>query len=131
MRRAGDVIASSFKQMGPIFKVRKHWVEIAGEVLASHTEPVLIKSKVLHILCDSPAWAQQISILSSALTAQVRKHTGIKLDKVEGRFGIVRSVPERKRSARNPVKLDIDIEDINRIQDPELARAMKSLIIPE
>lgn len=131
MRRAGEVIATSYKQFGPIFKVREHWTEIAGEVLAAHVEPVFIKNKVLHVLCDSPAWAQQIGILSKTITAQVKRITGLKLEKVEGKFGMVRKRPELKKSPRVFMKPDIDPGDIDKIKNPDLARAIRNLIYPE
>ena len=45
MRRIGDVLAGQNRQIGQVMKIRSKWAEIAGEVLASHTEPVLIRNR--------------------------------------------------------------------------------------
>ncbi len=126
MRRVGDVLARSNRQMGQVLKIRGRWTEIAGEVLSAHTEPVVVKAKVLQVLCDSPAWAQQVGIMSATLLAQIRKIAGVTLTNVEGRFGMVRRPP-----ARTPVRPvvgrpDIDQADIDRIRDRDLAAAVRA-----
>jgi hypothetical protein len=128
MRRAGEIIATRYKVFGQIFKVRENWKEIAGEVLAAHVEPVFIKNKVLHVLCDSPAWVQQIGILSSAITTQVKSVVGIRVEKVEGKFGMAQRIPPRQKALRVFKKPDIDPEDILKVKDPELAKAIRQLM---
>lgn len=131
MRRIGDVLANQNRQIGQVMKIRNRWTEIAGEVLASHTEPVVIKNKVLHVLCDSPAWAQQVGLLSGAIEEQIRKITKIRNLKVEGRFGMVRKIQPRKRTVLPIGRPDIDPRDIDRIRDPELARVIRQLAAGE
>ncbi|HOS97949.1 MAG TPA: DUF721 domain-containing protein [Deltaproteobacteria bacterium] len=126
MRRVGDVLARSNRQMGQVLKIRSRWTEIAGEVLSAHTEPVVVKAKVLQVLCDSPAWAQQVGILSATLQEQVRKIAGVTLTKVEGRFGMVRRPPARKPVRPAVTRPDIDPADIDRIRDRSLAAAVRA-----
>lgn len=131
MRRIGDVLANQNRQIGQVMKIRSRWTEIAGEVLASHTEPVVVKNKVLHVLCDSPAWAQQVGLLSGAIEEQIRKITKIRNLKVEGRFGMVRKIQPRKRTVLPIGRPDIDPRDIDRIRDPGLARVIRQLAAGE
>jgi predicted nucleic acid-binding Zn ribbon protein len=112
--------------MGQVLKIRSRWTEIAGEVLSAHTEPVVVKAKVLHVLCDSPAWAQQVGILSTTLLEQIRKITGVTLTRVEGRFGMVRRPPDRKPARPALTRPDIDPADIDRIRDSDLAAAVRA-----
>jgi hypothetical protein len=131
MQRIGEVIGTRYKQIGQIMRIRQRWHEIAGEVLAAHAEPVVIKNKVLHVLCDSPAWAQQIGILSTTIASQVRKIAGIHVEKVEGRFGMASRMQERQKTPRKSGKPAIDPEDVDKVKDPELAKAIRTLIEPE
>lgn len=128
MRRIGEVIGTKYKQIGQVMRIREGWHEIAGEVLAAHAEPVVIKNKVLHVMCDSPAWTQQIGILSPKLTSQIKEIAGIRVEKVEGKFGMVQKVPQRGKTPRIFKKLNIDPEDVNKVKDPELAKAIRQLI---
>ena len=127
MRRIGDVLAGQNRQIGQIMKIRGKWAEIAGEVLASHTEPVLIRNRVLHVLCDSPAWAQQVGLLSGAIEEQVRKIVKVRVHSVEGRFGMARRTAPRKRTVPPVRRPAIDPKDIDKIRDPGLASAIREL----
>ncbi len=108
--------------------VRHNWNEIAGEVLSDHTEPVVIKKKVLLVMCDSPAWAQQIGMLTKILEKQIKDITGIKIQKVEGKFGHVQKPPQKGRAKRVVKKPDIDPKDMKWLKDPKLAEAVRELI---
>ncbi|HNS91087.1 MAG TPA: DUF721 domain-containing protein [Deltaproteobacteria bacterium] len=131
MRRIGDVLANQNRQIGQVMKIRAQWTDIAGEVLAAHTDPVAIKHKVLQVLCDSPAWAQQVGLLSRTIEEQVRKITRVKIEKIEGRFGMARKAPPRKRTVQAIGRPDIDPRDIDKIRDPKLARVVRELATGE
>lgn len=128
MRRIGEVLGTGYKQISRIIKIRAKWSEIAGEVLAAHAEPVVIKNKVLHLMCDSPAWAQQAGMLSPALTAQIKKISGIRVEKVEGKFGHVQKMPKKSRQPLILNAFNIDPEDVNKVKNPELAHVIRQLI---
>lgn len=127
MRRIGDILAGQNRQIGQIMKIRRFWTEIAGEVLAAHTEPVVIKNRTLLVLCDSPAWAQQVALLSRVIRDQVGAVTGVMLQKVEGKFGMAGRIPSRERTVHALVRPDIDPRDIEKLRDPDLARAVRAL----
>ena len=128
MQRLGDILARSNEQIGQIMIVRLNWKEIAGKVLSVHTEPVVIKKKILVVMCDSPAWAQQIGMLTKVLEKQIKDITGIKIQKVEGKFGHVRKYPQKGKAIRVVKKPDIDPEDMKWLKDPKLADAVRELL---
>jgi hypothetical protein len=128
MQRLGDILARSNEQIGQIMMIRQQWKEIAGEVLSVHAEPVVIKKRVLMVMCDSPAWAQQIGMLTKALEKQIKDITGIKIQKVEGKFGHVPKHPQKGKIIRVVKKPDIDPEDMKWLKDPKLADAVRELI---
>ena len=128
MRRIGEVLGTGYKQISRIIKIRAKWSEIAGEVLAAHAEPVVIKNKVLHLMCDSPAWVQQAGMLSPALPAQIKKISGIRVEKVEGKFGHVQKMPKKSRQPLILNAFNIDPEDVNKVKNPELAHVIRQLI---
>ncbi|HQG33191.1 MAG TPA: DUF721 domain-containing protein, partial [Deltaproteobacteria bacterium] len=90
MQRISDILDRKYKGFSRIIKVRNLWTEIAGEVLASHSEPVQIKGKTLWVLCDSPAWVQQVDILSLTLIPRIRQVAGTKIESIEARFAVKR-----------------------------------------
>jgi hypothetical protein len=128
MQRLGDILARNNEQIGQIMLVRQKWKEIAGEVLSVHTEPVVIKKKVLLVMCDSPAWAQQIGMLTKILEKQIKDIIGIKIQKVEGKFGMVRTTPQKAKTIRVIKKPDIDPADMKWLKDPRLIEAVRELI---
>lgn len=127
MRRIGDIIAGQNRQIGQVMMIRSRWADIAGEVLAAHSEPVVIRNKVLQVLCDSPAWAQQVGLLSKAIEEQLRKIARVRVQKVEGKFGMVRKTPPRTKAVRPIGRPAIDPRDIEKLKDPVLARAVREL----
>ena len=129
MQRLSDILSRKYWGFSKIVKIRDMWTEIAGEVLAAHTEPVQLRGKTLAVICDSPAWVQQMGVLGPALAEKVHKVARIKIDTVDARFS-AQNRPARKRtSARRPVlKLNIDPEDVKRIKDPKLRKAVMQLI---
>ena len=133
MRRVSDILNRTYKGFGRIVKVRTLWKEIAGEVLGSHSEPVQLKGKTLWVLCDSPAWVQQVDILSPSLVPRLRQMAGVKVEKISARFAAKSpsqpGKPGGARAARRrPGKPDIDPADVDRITNPELRKAVKALL---
>lgn len=108
--------------------MRNLWTEIAGEVLASHSEPAQIKGKTLWVLCDSPAWVQQVDILSLTLIPRVRRVAGMKIEKIEARFAARRDPAPRKKTKRVFASPDIDPADVEKIPNPDLRNAVKKLL---
>lgn len=128
MQRISDILDRKYKVFSKVIKIRTLWTEIAGEVLASHSEPVQIKGKTLFVLCDSPAWVQQVDILSPTIVPRIRQIAGIKLEKLEARFSARRDPVPRKKTKRVFGRPDIDPADVERISNPDLKKAVKQLL---
>jgi len=128
MQHVSSFLGRAYKGLDKIVKLRSLWPEVAGELLASHSEPVQLKGKTLWVLCDSPAWVQQVNILSMDLVPRILSLAGIKIDKISPRFSPGRMV-SRPRKERKPLaRPDIDPRDVERIADPGLREAVRALI---
>lgn len=57
-------------------QVHQRWVEIAGEDLAAHTEPVRLHGGVLVVRVASGAWAEQLRYLTPRLLERARQVLG-------------------------------------------------------
>jgi len=128
MQRISDILDRKYKGFSRIIKVRNLWTEIAGEVLASHSEPVQIRGKTLWVLCDSPAWVQQVDILSLTLVPRVRKIAGAKVESIEAKFAVKRDPVPKKKTEKVFARPDIDPADVEKIPNPDLRNAVKKLI---
>ena len=128
MRKVGDVLGKKYGNLTKVIRIREKWVEIAGEVLASHTEPVQLRGKVLHVLCDSPAWVQQIDILTTTIEPRIKKIAGLRVEKITGTFGMAMKSKEQLRTRRIIPRPDIDPADIKKISDPALRSAIQECV---
>ena len=128
MQKISAILGHRYKPFAQIVTVRKAWPEIAGELLATHTEPVQVRNKTLIVLCDSPAWVQQIGILAGVLLPRIREMTGMRLEKVEGKFGMLPVKKERAKPRREPLKMDIRAQDVQKVKNPELRGALEALL---
>jgi len=131
MRRVGTLLDDFHKEISKTLRIHQAWSEIAGEVLAAHTEPVHLKRGTLTILCDAPLWAQQVGIMSASLCEQIRKVAGLKVKACEGRFGRVRKAAPNRSEKHPPVKPAIDPRTIERVTDPELKERLLALLAIE
>lgn len=53
------------------------WREVAGPVIAEHTRGFALREgQELVVLVDSPAWAQQLSLMADELAARLNAHLG-------------------------------------------------------
>jgi len=128
MQRIGDILGKKYGNLTRVIRIREKWVDIAGEVLAAHTEPVQLRGKTLHVLCDSPAWVQQIDILTTTLEPRVKKMAGVRVDKIAGTFSMAIKTKKQLQTKRMIRKPDIDPEDISKISDPVLRNAVEELV---
>ena len=70
----GDALRAVRRQLGTpapsvLERVRTLWPEVAGDVLAAHSEPLHLRSGVLRVQADDPAWAGQFRYLHDTLVA--------------------------------------------------------------
>jgi hypothetical protein len=51
--------------------LRRHWKNIVGEAISSHTVPIRIESRRLHLWVDSFSWADQLNHLKPLLLEKI------------------------------------------------------------
>ncbi|MGH7205662.1 MAG: DUF721 domain-containing protein [Nitrospiraceae bacterium] len=84
MRRGGFFapISSILTNLAPRFgmeakllewRLRRHWSEIAGEQIASHTRPDQIRFKKLYLIVENSVWLQQLMFLKPTLLAKINE----------------------------------------------------------
>jgi predicted nucleic acid-binding Zn ribbon protein len=71
-RPVGDALRAVRRQLGTpapsvLERVRSRWSEVAGEVLAAHSEPLHLRAGVLRVQVDDQAWAGQFRYLADTL----------------------------------------------------------------
>lgn len=55
------------------WRLRRHWSEIAGEQIASHTRPDQIRFKKLYLIVENSVWLQQLMFLKPTLLEKINK----------------------------------------------------------
>lgn len=68
------------------------WDEIAGGALSAHVRPLRLRSGVLVVTVDHPAWATQVKMLSATLLDRVAEVGGARPERLEI---VVRDAPRR------------------------------------
>ena len=77
-RPIGDALARVRRDLGTpepsVFEqIRDSWSELVGKSLAQHSEPLHLRSGVLRIGVDDPAWAGQFRYLADTLVDALRQ----------------------------------------------------------
>ena len=95
-RRVEDALRHVRRELGApepghFTDIRDSWAELVGASLAEHSAPVNLRSGVLRISVDDPAWASQFRYLADglveALTERVREAAVREISVVVGRSG--------------------------------------------
>jgi predicted nucleic acid-binding Zn ribbon protein len=91
-RGIDDILAGLTTKLGwtsPLARAEllDSWVELAGAETAQHSEPVSIEDGVLHVRCDSTAWATQLRLMRGQITTSIAQRfpdAGIESVKFDG-----------------------------------------------
>lgn len=76
------------------WRLRRHWLEIAGEQIAAHTRPDQIRFKKLYLIVGNSVWLQQLMFLKPALLEKINEAAGSQLvSDIIFRVGEVSSEP--------------------------------------
>ncbi|MEA2485079.1 MAG: hypothetical protein QOD46_190 [Actinomycetota bacterium] len=84
--RIRDLLGDAGRQLGLPAAVEtgmvwSRWTEIVGPAVAAHSEPSSLKTGVLRVRADSPAWATEIAYLGDQIKAAANRTVGIELVK--------------------------------------------------
>ncbi|MCC6964714.1 MAG: DUF721 domain-containing protein [Nitrospira sp.] len=60
-------------------RLRRHWPDIVGEPIATHTRPDQIRFKKLHVYVHNSVWLQQLTFLKPVLLEKVNGMAGDQL----------------------------------------------------
>jgi len=101
---------------------RETWRRLLGDRVARRTEPGALRDGVLTIYVASAPWAQELSLLSSALIERLRP-LGLKLDslrfRVRERISSADAVQRRRPAARGKLPPELE-QRLASIGDAEL-----------
>ena len=92
------------------WRLRRHWSDIAGEQIASHTRPDQIRFKKLYLIVENSVWLQQLTFLKPTLLEKINEAAGSQIvSDIIFRVGEVSSEP------REVQRLD---DEVPRLADP-------------
>lgn len=109
----------------------RDWEAAVGTRNAARAMPAKLDRGVLHVRVTSSAWAQELSLLSEPIIAQLRAR-GVHVDALRFRVGHV-EVPERNKTREEQVRTSPPAaplpptlaHDVERVQDAELRAAIR------
>jgi predicted nucleic acid-binding Zn ribbon protein len=88
-------------------RLRRHWPDIVGEPIATHTRPDQVRFKKLYIFVHNSVWLQQLTFLKPVLLQKVNQLTGQPLvTEIVLRIGDfpVHSLPSPQPSVSEPTR---------------------------
>lgn len=68
---------SNRKKGSEIEKIRKCWVQIAGETAGGNSKPTKVSRGTLYVVTKDDPWSSEISMQSAQLLARLKESTGI------------------------------------------------------
>jgi len=129
MQKIGNILGHFDKNVGPLLRVRQVWPEVAGDILTQHVKPVRIKQASLEVLCDAPAYVQQVELFADELLVRVNKACRLKLKRLDAKFGYCSGQARGYEPPRRQVRrLEIDPADVARIKSPALRSVFEDML---
>jgi predicted nucleic acid-binding Zn ribbon protein len=138
----GTILSGLAKRLGlhsHLFELRlqQQWRDMIGEPIASHTWPVQIRFKKLHLLVRNSVWLQQLTFLKPTLIAKLNEQAGTELvTDIAFRVGEIptadpQSAPETSSRPGLPVSDAALVEAAAHaaaVQDPDLRDRLTHLM---
>ena len=118
-------------------RLRREWVSIVGEPMASNTWPDQIRYKKLYLLVRNSVWLHQLTFLKPTLIQKLNQVAGGEfITEIASRVG---EIPSRTAASAATPPLDDDVTlseielaeasaHVSAIQDPELRLLFTSVI---
>ncbi|MBI4653997.1 MAG: DUF721 domain-containing protein [Nitrospirae bacterium] len=132
MQRAGNILYRFIKDCGledglALRKIKDQWTTLAGETIAAHTSPQLLKGKILFITVDTPQWMHHLSFFKQEIC---EKLTSYKVEEIRFKLGkLDEDINNKLNTLRAPRLSDEDIQyienTIRNIKDEELKKRFR------
>jgi hypothetical protein len=136
MQRVGSILKRFVTDYGleaglPLNKIKNQWAHIAGETLAYHTYPDIIKDRTIFIVVDTPQWMHHVSFYKLEILEKLKPY---KINKVRFKLGKVNRYPVKQREGHTVYKVTDNesqfIENIIKdIKDVELRDKFRMLFL--
>jgi hypothetical protein len=114
---------------GALTDLRKQWVTIAGQTVASHTSPFTIKNSVLTLTVDTPQWMHHLSFVKEEMIDKLEKFN---INEVRFRLGKLPAPAHTVTDNCERMLTDDDkrfIENtLKSIKDKELKKSFRRLL---
>ncbi|WP_441289736.1 DciA family protein [Sorangium sp. KYC3313] len=107
----------------------REWEAAVGSRIAARARPLKLERGVLHVRAASSMWAQELSLLGDAITAQLRSR-GLPVQSLRFRVGKVEPVarpPWREEVRPTPKEAPLPVEvrrELGKVADTELREAI-------
>ncbi|WP_437988020.1 DciA family protein [Sorangium sp. So ce117] len=107
----------------------REWEAAVGSRIAARARPLKLERGVLHVRAASSMWAQELSLLGDAITAQLRSR-GLPVQSLRFRVGKVEPVarpPWREEVRPTPKEAPLPVEvrrELGKVADTELRDAI-------
>jgi predicted nucleic acid-binding Zn ribbon protein len=127
LRRDGDLRAPPAVATSPV--AFRDWEAAVGTRIAARARPMRLERGVLLVTASTSTWAQELSMLSADIVAQLRSR-GVPVDSLRFRVGQVDPPdrpPQRDEVRREPPLAALPepvAAELSRIGDDELRRAI-------
>lgn len=108
------------------WRLRRHWLEIAGEQIAAHTRPDQIRFKKLYLIVGNSVWLQQLMFLKPTLLEKINEAAGSQLvSDIMFRVGEVSSEPREVQGHDDEAPRQVDPSPESLAQATTHAAAVK------
>ncbi|MDH5720268.1 MAG: DUF721 domain-containing protein [Spirochaetia bacterium] len=73
-----------------LIQIQKNWQVLAGEGLASHSTPLLLKENELYVTADHPIFAQQILLLQNEIRSKISETLPLRIKNIKVKTGRIK-----------------------------------------
>lgn len=80
-RQLGDVVHTVLEDLGldggsQLTAIAQRWEHVVGPVVAAHSQPSVLRGRILEVAVDSSVWCQQLALRRAELVAGLRAELG-------------------------------------------------------
>ena len=139
--RLGEVLDQSLKRLELAPQLEAYgiwpvWDEVVGKPIARNAQPEKIRNGTLFVKVSSPVWMQQLQFMKDLILEKINQR--LRAPVVKNIFFIVGNVAraeaepdagQKNRKTTADGQAPVDAHFLDSIQDPEIRRAFKKLLL--